>query len=361
MKILFADPLVDCAHSLAFNTGILLALERIKSDDIQVDYWGDKEINEVSVNNISTNIKKDIDEKENYKKILKYVIENNYNVLILTNLNELQMIKYVHLFLKAKHKKIKIYSFLHFNMIGLRKNLKQRIKNNIFKIIAYTHSGVFVLEHYINEIMKKENPKINFYTIHQPLLKISNSDSSEKMISYIGTDHKAKGFYIFIEALKILDRSLLKSDYKFGIFGKLGNYNFDEIKFENIKLEVNNKFLDKFEYEKAFKRSKYVVLPHTNYFSNSFSGIMLDCISNAVPVIASNILSFRYYFDNFGNCGMLFEKENSDDLAFKIKELLEKNDEELYRVYKKNILRVQEFFSVGAVTDELFNVIKDIR
>lgn len=93
------------------------------------------------------------------------------------------------------------------------------------------------------------------------------------------------------------------------------------------------------------------VAPNTG--GESFGIILAEAMAAGVPIVASDIPAFKYLLDN-GNYGVLFENENSTDLAAKIIGLL-RSVEERKRLSDAGSIRAMRFdwSEVGA---EIMNV-----
>ncbi len=93
---------------------------------------------------------------------------------------------------------------------------------------------------------------------------------------------------------------------------------------ERQYIQMYNKWITKSEIPILLRKSKFLVLPYTNAFKYSSSGVIPLAYTFSKPVIASNVESLTEYVDH-GKTGFIFETGNSEQLANYIIELLEDN------------------------------------
>lgn len=105
--------------------------------------------------------------------------------------------------------------------------------------------------------------------------------------------------------------------------------------------------------EKAafFKSLSIYIAPNTG--GESFGIILAEAMAAGVPIIASDIPAFRYLLEE-GKQGMLFENENSEELATRIIEML--RSAELRKQYELAGKERANRFDWSVVGEEIMNV-----
>ncbi|MFO0196795.1 MAG: glycosyltransferase family 4 protein, partial [Clavibacter sp.] len=93
------------------------------------------------------------------------------------------------------------------------------------------------------------------------------------------------------------------------------------------------------------------VAPNTG--GESFGIILTEAMASGVPIVASDIPAFSQLLED-GKYGLLFENENSSDLADKLIQLLKDND--LAQRYSQSGLDHAARFDWNQVGDEIMNV-----
>ena len=170
-------------------------------------------------------------------------------------------------------------------------------------------------------------------------------------IGFIGRfSEPRKGLEVLLKALPNIARVV--PDFKLLIAGPGEGV---EV-MESINPALRNKlmFLGRInDQEKAafLKSIDLYVAPNTG--GESFGIILTEAMAAGVPIIASDIPAFRQLLDE-GNYGLLFENENSDQLAAKIIELLRSQnlrDEYAAKGYERALR-----FDWSQVGDEIMNV-----
>lgn len=136
-------------------------------------------------------------------------------------------------------------------------------------------------------------------------------------VLFFGYIRLYKGADVFVKAIKEFNEKFQNKKVNFVIAGKnakiLNSLNLPE------NLILIDKFLTDAELASMIKQSKLVVVPHR---VASQSGIPNTCYALCKPVICSNIEGLNEIIVE-GKNGLLFESENSTDLADKIYEILE--------------------------------------
>ncbi|MDD4950732.1 glycosyltransferase family 4 protein [Sulfuricurvum sp.] len=141
-------------------------------------------------------------------------------------------------------------------------------------------------------------------------------DEDGKYILFFGQIKKVKGLDILLEAM-----NKIPDDIKLIIAGKPWKDDFsyyDEL-IEKYSLQQRVvkmiRFIDDAEREKLFFTADVNVLPYRIIYQ---SGVLLMAMSHGLPVIASNLPANQEILEN-GKNGLLFNTEDSDDLAQQLK------------------------------------------
>jgi glycosyltransferase involved in cell wall biosynthesis len=181
------------------------------------------------------------------------------------------------------------------------------VKNDSY---VFTPNGVDLEE--INKIEPDRN-------IWQEKFNIS---IDEKIVLYVGHFYEWKGVGTLIEAAKLL------SNYKIVLIGGVPE---DKVEMEKKIKEkgLNNVYLLGYtphnEVLKFVKSADVLVLPNTAKEERSAKYTtpikMFDYLASGVPIVASNLPSFKSYLFDRKNC-LLFEPDNPGDLSIKIKKIL---------------------------------------
>ncbi len=157
-----------------------------------------------------------------------------------------------------------------------------------------------------------------------------NLPTNKKIILFFGAIHIYKGLEFLLDAYKQL---ITKSDnYHLVIAGDIRDKNyFTKIKeliinnFKNEHLSTFFRFIEEDEIEYFFTAADCLVLP---YRSISQSGVHFLSYSFGLPVLASDVGSFKEEDIIPGKTGFIFKAEDSNDLK---KTIIKYFDSELYK------------------------------
>ena len=173
---------------------------------------------------------------------------------------------------------------------------------------------------------------------YQYLLEYSKNNASKRSfdlklennyILFFGNIAPWKGIDTLIEAVKIV-KSKTEQKFNLVIAGKPypGFENiqfFGKIRNEDKKfIKIIYKYITSSEIPALISNSSFLVLPYHNLFQYSSSGVIPLSYTFAKPVIVSNVPSLVEYVDN-GKTGLIFEVNDSKQLANCIIELVENN------------------------------------
>lgn len=148
-------------------------------------------------------------------------------------------------------------------------------------------------------------------------------------ILFFGNIAPWKGIDILIEAVKIVKNRI---DENFGLViagkpypGFDGVEFFERIHDEDRKfIKIINKYITSSEIPDLIGNSSFLVLPYDNPFQYSSSGVIPLSYTFARPVVVSNVPSLVEYVEN-GETGLIFEVNNTKQLANCMTELIENN------------------------------------
>lgn len=225
--------------------------------------------------------------------------------------------------------------------------IKQKIlnkeKNHSFVLGQGSISGVD-----INRFKKNIDIKLKFNSKN----KISDNSFS---ILFLGRLNKDKGIYDLIDAyIKLRIKNL---DINLIIVGS-DEENFHSYISTKLKKFSNNVYL--FSHtdkpENFYPLADLFIMPsHREGFGTS----VIEAASCGIPSIASKIYGLSDAIVD-GQTGLLFEKENINDLTSKI-EFLYKNREILNKYSKNARKRAIECFSQDKIIDELINLYNNLN
>ncbi len=133
--------------------------------------------------------------------------------------------------------------------------------------------------------------------------------SLEHVFLFYGSIRESKGLDLLIEAMKGIDGTLIISGMPF--YGE----SFD--KYKAMIHQYKIKTIEFIEYTEdsfrdiLFQASDYMVLPYKEFYSQS--GVFMQSIQFHLPVIASDVSSFREYIEKY-DIGYICEPGNADSL-----------------------------------------------
>jgi starch synthase len=214
--------------------------------------------------------------------------------------------------------------FVH--AMSLRKQLEEKgaEKQRVHVIPHFDYR--YLVDSYGNAANWDTNNKIS-----KKIAKIKDSILPHDFVLFFGDIAPWKGVDIFINAAKLVRKRHPETRFNVLIAGTsfyqdndLSNYEHLLSKEDYEYIHIINKYITSCEIPDIFTRSKFVVLPYTNAFRYSVSGIIPLAYTFSKPVIVSNVGSLVEYVDH-GKTGFVFEAGNVEELADYIIELL--NDE----------------------------------
>ncbi|HPG29611.1 MAG TPA: glycosyltransferase family 4 protein [bacterium] len=193
---------------------------------------------------------------------------------------------------------------------------------------------ISVLTRYSIEVLNKYGFKFKNYEIIPAGVDISEFNESLEKSGFINNNKfnllfagrlaRGKGIDVLLKSMKILDSEKIQIHLNiagpdFGDFQRLKKMS------EELGLIDNITFcgkLDRIELVKLFKSSNAFILP-SRY--EAFGIVLIEAMAAGIPVIGSNISAIPFVIDN-EKTGLLFEPDNSQELADKIKLLINRPD-----------------------------------
>jgi len=165
-----------------------------------------------------------------------------------------------------------------------------------------------------------EKNQISIFHNFVPISAIKPSEESDKYVLFLGYPWYLKGVDILIKAFKLISDEF--PEYRLKIVG----YCPDKSYFQKLA-EGNNKIelCDPVFHDEAIKlmsRCGLFVLPSR---TEGMGRVLLEAMASKKPIIASNVDGIPYYIKHGFN-GLLFESENVEDLAEKIRIILSNPD-----------------------------------
>jgi len=202
-------------------------------------------------------------------------------------------------------------------------------KNLLMQDFKVNEKKIFVIPHGIYDSYKESDLQAK---------KDSLENKDKLVILQIGTIREYKGIKTLIEAIYLLPDGL-KERVRVIIAGsqalKLDSTNYekliDERNLQNIITLINRRISDE-EMGSFYNGADISVLPYKEIYG---SGALLMSYTYNKPVLVSNVPAFLEETD-MGKTGLIFEKENANDLKEKIIEFLEL-EEDKKNTMKKNI------------------------
>ena len=166
-----------------------------------------------------------------------------------------------------------------------------------------------------------------------------NGKRDPKAIAFLGRfEESRKGFRLLTEAFAKLSEEF--PEHYLLVAGP-GDQN-EAVEHLPKSLRKRIRFLGRVsDLDKArmLQSSGIYVAPNTG--GESFGIVLLEAMACHTPVVASNLPAFNRVLD-FGNCGLLFENEDTDSLANALRETILNNAESQKRV-ENAFTRVQTF------------------
>ena len=195
--------------------------------------------------------------------------------------------------------------------------LKIKIGNLLVQFVINGADHVKLL--YPSQLDGYKSPKKSQISIFHDLVPISSfkkTDICDKYILFLGYPFFLKGVDILIKAFQSISHEF--SDYRLKIVGFCPDKNyFQKLAEGNPRIELCNPvFYD--EAMRLMSRCSLFILPSR---TEAMGKVLFEAMAFKKPIIASNVDGIPYYIKNDFN-GLLFEVENVNDLAEKMRKIL---------------------------------------
>jgi glycosyltransferase involved in cell wall biosynthesis len=196
------------------------------------------------------------------------------------------------------------------------KSLKEQLESNGVsekKIHVIPHFDYGYLLYYKSD---SDSPNVNF-----------EKNIPDDNILFFGDIAPWKGLEILINAAKIVRKKFGKEFHVLvagrSFYEDQDNSYYEALNEEERKyIHMYNKWITKSEIHVLLRKSKFLVLPYTEAFKYSSSGVIPLAYTFSKPVISSNIQSLTEYVEH-GKTGFIFETGKSEQLANYMIQLLE--------------------------------------
>ena len=233
------------------------------------------------------------------------------------------------------------------------KNLIQRTFNRIFSrgLVRFIAVSQVAEEYLLEEGINREKIVIIYNGTELSVKRESRQKHSDLIIGYAGRLSAEKNVPLLLKAV-----SLIKNTCSFQIQIAGDGPERDFLEQESMKRGLENRvhFLGHIkDLSKKYSEWDILILPSR---LEVFPMVLLEAMSYGVPVIASRVGGNQELIKD-GISGLLFESDNAEDLAKKIKEFV--RDRKLQKTLSlKGRLRAEEF-SAGKMAQETFKVYRE--
>ena len=257
------------------------------------------------------------------------------------------------------------------------KILKIIFPKNFFKLktVAVNHGITFDsslncdfiinINQEINDLVIASNFDLNKSFVVNNAIKITqkycqkNFNFNMPVIGIYGRIEERKGFDILLNAITIIIKNYPNLQLKIGGFEVNNNYNLQTIKDLAQKLNLLNNcqfvgvVIDK---ENFFKDVDILIVPSRE---EPFGLVILEGFANSTLVISSNTEGGKLLINDQEN-GLLFNNQNSEDLANKILWILQ-NPNNYLKLTKQAFFRLENDFSLSILTKNLHQTLVKIQ
>lgn len=257
------------------------------------------------------------------------------------------------------------------------KILKIIFPKNFFKLktVAVNHGITFDsslncdfiinINQEINDLVIASNFDLNKSFVVNNAIKITqkycqkNFNFNMPVIGIYGRIEERKGFDILLNAITIIIKNYPNLRLKIGGFEVNNNYNLQTIKDLAQKLNLLNNcqfvgvVIDK---ENFFKDVDILIVPSRE---EPFGLVILEGFANSTLVISSNTEGGKLLINDQEN-GLLFNNQNSEDLANKILWILQ-NPNNYLKLTKQAFFRLENDFSLSTLTKNLHQTLVKIQ
>jgi len=220
-------------------------------------------------------------------------------------------------------------------------NLKTRLSDILALFIINRADHIKLLyPDQLSSYEKIRKSEVSIFHDFVPINFIRPSEQSDKYILFIGHPWLLKGVDILIKAFQLISNQF--PDYKLKIVGHCPDMTyFQKLAEGNKKIELCKPVVHS-EAMKLMSKCSLFILPSR---TEGMGRVLLEALASKKPVVASNVDGIPHYIKH-GYNGLLFESENVQDLAAKIKIIL---SQPVYaaRLAENGYKYVHEYLSEG--------------
>lgn len=218
---------------------------------------------------------------------------------------------------------------LHFHPKGVSQRHNLFFDNLLYKILFKNSKVILLSKSLYNDVKKYVSPKdVSYCANGIPELKFSNKKDIDKneipQLLFLSNLIESKGVFVLLNALSLLkDKGVLFYCNFIGAEGDISTDKFNS-KINDLKLHKYVSYLGKkYNDEKyeIFQSSDIFVFP-TFYHNETLPLVVLEAMMWGIPVISTSEGAISDMVTN-NVTGLIVEKNNTEELANKIKFLIE--------------------------------------
>lgn len=227
-----------------------------------------------------------------------------------------------YLFSRYAHSKPKFYTYLHAGVDLYRDQIYLFKKlSHATKIFTVCEFNVEFLKKLFGDKFKEIRDKIIIYHLPLKIKPFLDVEKEDNKIVAVGRLAKAKGLDYLLEACKILDNHNIS--FSLEIVGGGEERENLEKKVDQLELKKKVSFTGQLPYSQVEQKiSSSVVLAHCSpVLGDAVPTVIKESLSLGTPVVGSNIVGIPELL-NYGECGLLFEPQNSENLALSLEHIL---------------------------------------
>jgi len=206
--------------------------------------------------------------------------------------------------------------------------------------------------HYLLELANDRSSSFNFDLVPE-----------NNYILFFGNIAPWKGVDILIDAVRIV-KNKIEPNFKLVIAGKPypgfeGMQFYEKIRDEDSNvISIIDKYITSTEIPPLVSKSSFLVLPYDDRFQYSSSGVIPLAYTFSKPVIVSSVPSLVEYVEE-GKTGLIFEVNNSNQLADCIIELVRNNSKclEMGRTAREKLVNEMSLDACCKMVDGIYKSI----
>ena len=255
---------------------------------------------------------------------------------------------------------------LHYHSKGVSNYQDKPLDNRLYKILFKSSKVILLSENLFKDISKYVAKKDVYYCPNGiPVLEYSNNDFSLQdertpQLLFLSNLIESKGIYILLEALEILKNKGLK--FYCNLVGGEGDISSIQLnnRLKSQKLENCVTYLGKkYNHEKwsFFLSSDAFVFP-TYYHNECFPLVLLEAMMFGLPIISTYEGGIPDII-NHQETGFIVERQNSIELAERIKFIIE-NPDLAKQMGKRARNQFLQSFTLEVFENNLVNILNQI-